>query len=71
MGEHFTRGTLECTAYCGRCQAFTQHRVDDVRKGPCLRCIQRLEARIAIEKGEQAAAAALARQQSNLFGDTK
>jgi len=36
MAEHFTRGTLECTAWCNKCQRMTQHRVDGVRRGPCL-----------------------------------
>ena len=36
MGEHFTRNTLETTAYCPKCRAFTQHRVDGGRKGPCI-----------------------------------
>ena len=39
MPEHFTKNTLETTAYCGKCQAFTQHRVDGGRRGPCLECI--------------------------------
>lgn len=36
MSEHYTRNTLECTAWCNRCNRFTQHRVDHGRKGPCL-----------------------------------
>lgn len=44
MGQHFTKNTLETTAYCGRCKKDTQHRVDGGRKGPCLSCIARLEA---------------------------
>jgi len=43
MGEHYTRSTLECTAYCLRCRKDTQHRVDSGRRGPCLECIRRLE----------------------------
>ena len=36
MSEHYTRNTLECTAWCRVCQRNTQHRVDQGRKGPCL-----------------------------------
>lgn len=39
MPEHYTKGTLETTAYCGRCGKFTQHRVDAGRRGPCLECL--------------------------------
>jgi hypothetical protein len=36
MPEHYTRKTLECTAYCNVCKSPTQHRVDGGRRGPCL-----------------------------------
>jgi hypothetical protein len=36
MAEHYTKNTLECTAWCGKCQRDTQHRVDGGRRGPCL-----------------------------------
>jgi hypothetical protein len=36
MSEHYTRNTLECTAWCAKCQRDTQHRVDGGRKGPCI-----------------------------------
>jgi hypothetical protein len=39
MGEHYTKNTLETTAYCRKCQRDTQHRVDSGRRGPCLECI--------------------------------
>jgi hypothetical protein len=38
MPEHYTKNTLECTAWCARCQRDTQHRVDGGRRGPCLEC---------------------------------
>lgn len=34
--EHYTRNTETVTAYCLKCRAFTEHRVDQGRKGPCL-----------------------------------
>jgi len=36
MPEHYTKNTLECTAWCARCQRDTQHRVDSGRRGPCI-----------------------------------
>lgn len=36
MSEHYPRNTEECTAWCKKCQRFTQHRVDSGRKGPCI-----------------------------------
>lgn len=36
MSEHYTKNTLEVTAYCKRCGKNTQHRVDGGRKGPCM-----------------------------------
>jgi hypothetical protein len=36
MAEHYTKNTLECTAWCAKCQRQTQHRVDGGRRGPCI-----------------------------------
>jgi len=36
MPEHYTKNTLETTAFCAKCGRFTQHRVDGGRKGPCI-----------------------------------
>jgi uncharacterized paraquat-inducible protein A len=44
MTQHFTRNTVSAEFWCSKCKKFTQHRVD-VRKGPCLECISRLESR--------------------------
>lgn len=43
MTQHFTRGTLSAEFYCAKCGRMTQHRIDGVRKGPCMDCIARLE----------------------------
>jgi hypothetical protein len=48
MSEHYTRNTISASAWCGKCQKQTQHRIDDRRKGPCLDCIARLEAQHAV-----------------------
>ena len=45
MTEHFTRNTVSAAFYCSKCGKQTQHRIDDGRKGPCLDCIAKLEAR--------------------------
>lgn len=43
MTEHFTRNTVSASFWCSKCQNYTQHRIDDRRKGPCLECIARLD----------------------------
>ena len=43
MSEHYTRNTVSASAWCAKCKKFTQHRIDGVRKGPCLECIARLD----------------------------
>jgi hypothetical protein len=36
MPEHYTRNTETATAWCAKCQRFTEHRVDGGRRGPCI-----------------------------------
>ena len=43
MTQHFTRNTVSASLWCAKCQKPTQHRIDGVKKGPCLECIARLE----------------------------
>lgn len=43
MAEHYTRSTVSAEAWCAKCGKRTQHRIDGVRKGPCLDCIAKLE----------------------------
>jgi len=52
--EHYTRNTVSVSAYCKKCGKTTQHRVDDVRKGPCLECMAKQDAEIAARKMERA-----------------
>lgn len=59
MTEHFSRSTVSSAFWCGKCQKQTQHRIDGVRKGPCLECIIKLEAQhlgipVAMRNGELA-----------------
>lgn len=41
MPEHYTKNTLEATCWCNPCNAMTQHRVDNGRRGPCLVCMEK------------------------------
>lgn len=43
MSEHFTRLTVSAAAWCGKCGKQTQHRVDNGRLGPCIRCAERAD----------------------------
>ena len=44
MTEHYTRRTVSAAAWCPKCKKQTQHRIDGVRKGPCLECIAKYDA---------------------------
>ena len=61
MTEHFTRNTVSASFFCNKCGRFTQHRIDDARKGPCLGCIARLDLAHDAKKPEAEAV------QGNLF----
>jgi hypothetical protein len=43
MTQHYTRNTVEASAWCRVCGRDTMHRIDGVKLGPCLACIKRLE----------------------------
>lgn len=60
MAEHYPRNTVEASAWCLKCQKSTMHRIDGVRKGPCIPCTERLEA-------EHKAAPAPPAEQKKLF----
>ena len=47
MGEHYTLLTQEASSWCAKCKRTTMHRVDGRRLGPCLKCIERLDAESA------------------------
>jgi hypothetical protein len=44
VSEHYTKNTIEASAWCDRCHRATMHRVDNGRRGPCLECMARPEA---------------------------
>jgi len=48
--EHYTKNTLECTAWCNKCNDFTQHRVNAGRRGPCIACIDKRIAQNEVER---------------------
>lgn len=39
MAEHYTRNTVQVSAWCPKCRKETMHRVDAGQRGPCLECI--------------------------------
>lgn len=45
MTQHFTKNTVSATFYCPKCGRSTSHRIDDGRKGPCLECMARFDAK--------------------------
>lgn len=58
MTEHFTRSTVSASFWCSKCKTYTLHRIDDRRKGPCLKCCTRLDKQHAdkpkVPKAEEA-----------------
>jgi len=63
MTEHFTRNTVSSGFYCGKCGKVTQHRIDRGRKGPCLECITKLDAKHVEPKKKEERS-----KQGNLYG---
>jgi hypothetical protein len=66
MTQHFTRNTISAEFYCAKCRKMTQHRVD-VRKGPCLECVERLNvehAQLEIDRRREA-------RQGSLFAEKR
>lgn len=43
MTEHFTRNTVSAFLHCKKCGKQTEHRIDGVKRGPCLDCVAELE----------------------------
>jgi hypothetical protein len=39
MAEHFTRNTVEASCWCNKCGKPTMHRIDGVKRGPCMVCM--------------------------------
>jgi ribosomal protein L44E len=53
MTQHFTRNTVSAEFWCSKCSKFTQHRIDDCRKGPCLECMARYDNTPKVVKAEE------------------
>ena len=62
MTQHYSRNTVEVSAWCKRCARMTMHRVYDVKLGPCLVCQARLD-----EEHESRAKAEPTPQQMEMF----
>lgn len=61
MAEHLTRNTVMASCWCPKCGKATMHRVDGVKRGPCMDCMEK--------PAEIAAPASAAAEQGSLFGD--
>lgn len=66
MTQHFTRSTVSQSLWCKRCQKYTQHRIDGVRKGACLACVERLN----VEHAQREIDSRREARQGSLFGRT-
>lgn len=42
MPEHFTRNTVMASVWCAKCGKATMHRIDGVKRGPCIACMERV-----------------------------
>ena len=70
MSEHFTKNTVEASAWCPKCQKRTQHRVDQGLLGPCLVCIAKYDNRVqAVVFDLDELREKLSPRQAGLFGD--
>jgi hypothetical protein len=61
MTQHFTRRTVSAEFFCPKCAQSTQHRIDDGHKGPCLKCIDRLDKEHEVKREPAAVQEALFR----------
>lgn len=53
MSEHYSKQTVSISAFCLKCNKTTEHRVDDGRKGPCMRCIEKRQIEHAYNEQER------------------
>lgn len=67
MPEHFTRNTVSAALWCAKCRKQTQHRIDGVKKGPCLDCIAELERKAKISEALRRAGGDAPAGQIDLF----
>lgn len=51
MSQHYTKNTIETSAWCNKCGKMTAHTVSDRRLGYCIPCYQKplSEAKVAEE----------------------
>ena len=69
MTQHFTRNTVSASFYCGKCERFTQHRIDKGRKGPCLNCIEKYDAEKDVVDLDELRRKLRGEVQPSLFGE--
>lgn len=63
MTQHYTRNTVEVSAWCKRCRKDTMHRVDGVKLGACQVCLKKLNETKPEPKPEP--------EQLDMFGNRK
>lgn len=63
--QHYTRNTVEVSEWCRKCGKPTMHRVDGVKLGPCLVCMEKATA----DPSPPAAAQDDNAQQMEMFGE--
>ena len=53
--QHYTRNTVSASAWCTKCGKPTMHRVDGVKRGPCMICMEKhVDVKPKPHLGEQA-----------------
>ena len=54
--EHYPKATVWGIIWCNKCRKVTEHRVDGGRCGPCMVCLEKLNADHDQRQKEEAAA---------------
>jgi ribosomal protein L44E len=62
---NFEKSNVSVEFYCSKCEQNTLHRIDQGRRGPCLKCLKRLDR----ENQERLNHASIAWKQQKLFFD--
>jgi hypothetical protein len=67
MTQHYTKSTVEVSAWCNPCHKTTMHRVDQGRRGACIECMAKLDTQKEARKAQPEKKPAPT--QGALFGD--
>lgn len=65
--QHFMRNTVSASCWCARCSKMTQHRIDGVKRGPCLACVDKLALDIEESRRRETEKHEMAARQASLF----